>query len=160
MIDFQTQMREYTKDVLIWNKKIAPPHINKGTFATKWEYIFAFSKESKSRGFPCEWQGKFPNVIETENNSGNEFAEIHRAGFPVALPLWIITKMDFAKSVIDLFIGTGTTLIASEKTGRICYGMELDPKYVDVCVQRYVDYTGNENIKLNGKDIKWAMTKE
>lgn len=57
--------------------------------------------------------------------------------------------------VLDNFLGSGTTLISAQKTGRICYGMELDPKYVDVIVQRYVDYTGNENIKLNGKDIIW-----
>ena len=57
--------------------------------------------------------------------------------------------------IIDLFLGSGSTLIASEKTGRICYGMELDPKYIDVIVQRYVDYTGNENIIKNGKPIIW-----
>ena len=55
----------------------------------------------------------------------------------------------------DPFLGSGTTIIASEKTNRICYGMELDPKYTDVIVQRYVDYTGNNNIKLNGKEIIW-----
>jgi len=57
--------------------------------------------------------------------------------------------------VLDTFIGSGSTLIASEKTGRICYGMELDPKYVDVIVQRYVDYTGNETVKKNGEEIRW-----
>ena len=61
-------------------------------------------------------------------------------------------------TVLDPFSGSGSTLIASEKTGRICYGMELDPKYIDVIVQRYVDYTGNENIKLNGEPIIWQKT--
>jgi len=148
LIDFQTQMRDYTKDVLVWNKKTSPPHINKGTFSTKWEYIFAFSNEPKSRSFPCDWQGKYANVIETENNSGNEFAKVHRAGFPVALPTWILLKMDFAESVIDLFGGTGTTIIAAEKLGRKCYMMEIDPKYIDVIIQRYEDYTGNKAKKL------------
>lgn len=160
LIDFQTQMRDYTKDVLVWNKKTAPPHINKGTLSTKWEYVFAFSKEPKSRSFPCSWQGKYSNVIETENNSGNEFADVHRAGFPVAFPTWVIQTMDFTKSVIDLFCGTGTTLIAAEKTSRICYGMELDPKYVDVIVQRYVDYVDNPRVILNGEDVTelWQKT--
>ena len=57
--------------------------------------------------------------------------------------------------VLDLFLGSVSTLIAAEKTGRYCYGIELDPKYVDVIVQRYVDYTGNNKIKLNGKEITW-----
>jgi len=49
--------------------------------------------------------------------------------------------------VLDLFLGSGSTLIACEKTNRICYGMELDPKYVDVIIKRYEDYTGNK-VKL------------
>ena len=62
--------------------------------------------------------------------------------------------------VLDLFLGSGSTLIAAEKTGRICYGMELDPKYVDVIVQRYIDYTGNATIKKNGQEIIWTQNKE
>lgn len=44
--------------------------------------------------------------------------------------------------VLDLFIGSGSTMIASENTDRRCYGMELDPKYVDVCVERWQKFTG------------------
>ena len=63
--------------------------------------------------------------------------------------------------VLDSFLGSGSTLIAAEKTGRICYGMELDPKYADVIVQRYVDYTGNTTIKCNGEEMEWSVsTKE
>jgi len=50
--------------------------------------------------------------------------------------------------VLDLFLGSGSTLIAAEKTGRICYGMELEPKYVDVIIQRYEDYTGDKAKKI------------
>lgn len=50
--------------------------------------------------------------------------------------------------VIDLFLGSGSTLIAAEKTGRICYGMELDPKYVDTIIKRWEDYTGQTAKKL------------
>jgi|TARA_Y100000296_G_scaffold28960_2_gene33772 DNA modification methylase len=49
---------------------------------------------------------------------------------------------------IDFFLGSGSTLIACEKTNRKCYGMELDPKYVDVIIQRWEDYTGNKAKKL------------
>lgn len=154
LIDFQTNMRDCIKDILVWNKSIAPPHINKGTFATKWEYIFAFSKQSKSRAFPASWQGKYPNVIETENNSGNKFAKEHKAGFPVALPLWIINKMDFANVVLDIFIGTGTTLIACEQTDRTCYGMELDPKYTDVIRKRWAKYVYGDEALENDKWIE------
>ncbi len=50
--------------------------------------------------------------------------------------------------VVDLFLGSGSTLIACEKTNRKCFGMELDPKYCDVIVQRWEDYTGKKAILM------------
>lgn len=50
--------------------------------------------------------------------------------------------------VMDLFLGSGSTLIACEKTNRICYGMEIDPKYVDVIIKRWEDFTGQKAVKL------------
>ena len=44
--------------------------------------------------------------------------------------------------IYDCFLGSGTTLIAAEQTRRVCYGVELDPKYVDVIVRRWQQYTG------------------
>ena len=150
LIDYQYQLKDQLKDILIWNKKQYPPHINKGTFGCKWEYVFAFCYESKSRSFPASWQGKFPNVIETENASGNDFAQIHKATFPIAFPAWILEKMDFAQSVIDLFCGTGTTMVASHQLKRKCYGMELDPKYCQVIVDRMRKLDPTLEIKKNG----------
>jgi DNA modification methylase len=46
--------------------------------------------------------------------------------------------------VLDLFGGSGSTLIACEKTGRKCYMMELDPKYCDVIIKRWQDFTGKK----------------
>ena len=153
LIEYQYQLKEQMKDVLIWNKSQYPPHINKGTFGCKWEYVFALCYESKSRGFPCSWQGKFANVIETENASGNEFADIHKATFPISFPSWIINKMDFAKSVLDVFMGTGTTMVASHQLNRKCYGMELDPKYCQVIIDRMKKLDPTIKIKKNGVAI-------
>ena len=47
-------------------------------------------------------------------------------------------------NILDLFLGSGSTLIAAEKTNRKCYGMELDPKYCDVIIQRWEDFTGKK----------------
>jgi len=52
------------------------------------------------------------------------------------------------ESVLDLFGGSGSTLIACEQLGRKCYMMELDPKYVDVIIARYEDFTGKKAVKL------------
>lgn len=46
------------------------------------------------------------------------------------------------KRFYDPFLGSGTTLIAAETTGRVCLGMELEPRYVDVAVQRWQAFTG------------------
>jgi DNA modification methylase len=82
--------------------------------------------------------------------------EEHATAKPVELlekPIKHASKTD--DIVLDLFLGSGSTLIAAQKTGRICYGMELDPKYVDVIVQRYVEYTGKTSIKKNGEVLEW-----
>jgi DNA modification methylase len=44
--------------------------------------------------------------------------------------------------VLDLFAGSGTTIIAAERQGRRCYAMELDPGYAQVCIERWKQYTG------------------
>jgi DNA modification methylase len=50
--------------------------------------------------------------------------------------------------VLDLFLGSGSTLIAAERTGRICYGMELDPHYASVAVMRWESFSGGKAMKL------------
>jgi DNA modification methylase len=72
-----------------------------------------------------------------------EYTGKHMAQKPVAMAEEAIgNSSDAGEMVIDFFLGSGTTLIAAEKLGRICYGMEIDPKYCDVIIKRYCDYTG------------------
>lgn len=86
-------------------------------------------------------------------------SELHPTMKPVELVVRAVTNSSELNGIVlDTFLGSGTTLIASEKTGRVCYGLELDPKFADVVVQRYVDYTGNTTIKCNGQDIVWEKT--
>jgi len=71
----------------------------------------------------------------------------HNATFPVELPHNIVTTFSNKDEIIlDLFLGSGSTLIACEQTDRTCYGMELDPKYVDVIRKRYVKFTNNNEL--------------
>ena len=64
--------------------------------------------------------------------------------------LWFINKYSKIQNIIvDLFLGSGSTLIAAEKINRICYGMEIDPHYCDVIVKRFSNYTEEKKcIKL------------
>jgi DNA modification methylase len=50
------------------------------------------------------------------------------------------------EAVYDCFLGSGTTLLAAEQMGRVCYGCELDPKYVDVIIRRWQQYTGKQAV--------------
>ena len=68
---------------------------------------------------------------------------------PVELIAYQITNNTKGEDIVlDTFGGSGSTLIAAEKTGRICYMMELDPKYIDVIIKRYEDFTGKTATKL------------
>lgn len=77
----------------------------------------------------------------------------HGTQKPVELPIRAIQNSSKADDIVlDLFLGSGSTLIACEKINRICYGMELDPRFADVIIQRYMDYVDNPKIIKNGID--------
>ncbi len=73
----------------------------------------------------------------------------HPTQKPVALPAKAIGNHD-ARTVLDLFGGSGSTLIACEQLDRTCYMMELDPKYCDVIIKRWETLTGEKAVLLNG----------
>lgn len=68
---------------------------------------------------------------------------------PVALVIEAITNSSKEGDIVlDPFLGSGTTMIAAEKSGRKCYGIELDTHYCDVIVKRWEEYTGMKAKKL------------
>lgn len=80
------------------------------------------------------------------------------AEHPTMKPLKLLARLIKNSSrqgdiVLDTFGGSGSTLITCEQLGRTCYMMELDPKYVDVIVKRWLKFTGAEHAELvrNGK---------
>lgn len=81
----------------------------------------------------------------------------HTCPKPVSLIQSIIAGCKNGGMILDVFGGSGTTLIACEKTKRKCFMMELDPQYVDVIVTRWCNYTGQTKIKKNGEEIEWAI---
>jgi DNA modification methylase len=69
---------------------------------------------------------------------------VHPTQKPISLPIWCFDKYG-ADKILDLFGGSGSTLIACEQTKRLCFMMELDPRYVDVIRKRYAKFIGKEN---------------
>jgi DNA modification methylase len=79
---------------------------------------------------------------------------VHPTQKPVALPEEAIVNSSKGEDVVvDLFGGSGSTLIACEKTGRACRTMELDPKYCDVIVKRWEEFTGQKARLENAAEI-------
>lgn len=72
-------------------------------------------------------------------------SEEHPTMKPVGLMAYSINNSSKSGDIVlDTFLGSGSTLIACEQTNRICYGIELDPKYVDVIRKRYAKFIGKE----------------
>jgi DNA modification methylase len=86
-------------------------------------------------------------------------SEEHPTMKPVDLIAYQVQNSSKAGDIVgDGFLGSGTTLIACEQLDRTCIGLELDPNYCDVIVSRYVKLSGDNIVKINGKEITWALS--
>ena len=88
------------------------------------------------------WHYPGMNSFSRSTEEGN-LLKLHPTVKPVALVADAI--MDCSKRgdiVFDPFLGSGTTVIAAERTGRLCYGMEIDPVYIDTTIRRWQKFTG------------------
>ena len=106
------------------------------------------SKDGNARLFKRLWAG----LCREGDRAVEGVKRVHPTQKPVSLCEDIIGEFPDAKTVLDLFGGSGSTLIACEKTGRVCRMMELAPHYCDVIVRRWQDFTGQKaTLESNGK---------
>lgn len=104
----------------------------------------------------CNGTGAVHIITETSQGFvSSEKERFHPTQKPVRLFCKILIRYEAAKTVLDPFLGSGTTLIACEQLGRICYGMEISPKYCQVIIDRYHNYCEKNNkefvCKINGE---------
>ena len=164
VIGMLDKFKDQQKDIVYWKKSNPAPQLAKGCISSAVEPIWAFG-ENGTRAFR-RLKGHYLGVIEGPNAGGNEFSDIHKATFPLYLPLEMVqTFTDPGETVLDLFGGTGTTLIACEQTGRRCRMMELDPRYCDVIIARWEKATGRkaelmEAFRWNPCTSPWARCSE
>lgn len=79
-------------------------------------------------------------------------SKLHPTMKPVGLVEYLIKNSSKQEDIVlDPFLGSGTTLIACEKQSRICFGIELDPKYCDVIIKRWENFTGAKAKLENGQ---------
>jgi len=109
------------------------------------------SMEEHSTGDTSKPYKQMESVLYMHPELNNNVRSMHPATFPVGLPGEYIKAMtNKGDAVIEPFGGSGTTLIACETFNRRCYAMELEPKYCDVIIKRFEDFTGLKAVRLNG----------
>jgi DNA modification methylase len=104
------------------------------------------------------WRYSGLNSLVRNTADGNRL-ELHPK--PVALLADAITDCTGRGDIVlDPFLGSGTTVIAAERTGRICYGIELDPVYVDTAIRRWQALTGENAIKGSSRETFGELERE
>ena len=146
-----SDFREYLCDIAIWYKDNVAPAMARRVMNSAFEFVVFFSKENQSRAIGTnDFRGTVSNVYQSHIQSGNEYSKIHSATFPVNFAGHFIDCFtNKGDTVLDLFGGSGSTLIACEQLNRKCYMCELDEHYCDVIIQRWENFTGKTAVKLN-----------
>jgi DNA modification methylase len=132
------------KDTIIWVKDSFVPGRN--DYHNKFEPILYLEKIGKGE-VKRIWNGQRDksNVWNFDRDRNVK----HPTNKPVQLIKFaLLNSSNKNNIIIDPFLGSGSTLIACEKTNRTCYGMELDTKYCDVIIERWEQFTGQKAKKL------------
>lgn len=142
----------YLSGVCIWAKQ----SLVFGRSPYQWKHepiLFGWRKDGRHRWYSDRKQSTIWNFDRPSKN------DLHPTMKPVALCAYPITNSSMSNCIVlDPFGGSGSTLIACEQTNRLCYTIELDEKYTDVIVKRFIDQVdSDEEVYLirDGKKIKY-----
>ena len=127
------------KNVIVWNKEFQTQALNK--FANAHELIIFLG------------DNKYPMLDINVWNCKREFDKDH----PTPKPIELLNKAIKYSSkenqfILDFFLGSGSTMVASHQLKRKCYGMELDPKYCQVIIDRMQKLDSTIKVKINSKE--------
>lgn len=134
--------RDLDFNILVWHKTNPTPFTS-NNFLPDIEYLLLFTRKGRVWNNSLKPTSIYSKVYSSTKLEGrNDTEDSH----PTIKPQQLLTdKIKVCSNkggiVLDLFLGSGSTLIACEQTDRTCYGMELDPKYVDVIRKRYAKFT-------------------
>jgi len=149
---------EYVKEQFWWGADYYFNQLPKGGGLFVWQkrdkadsemigndFEICWSKQRhKKATFWKRWVG-FDSIEKGEKR-------VHPTQKPIELASWLINDWSNEQNkIVDLFLGSGTTMVASHQLNRKCYGMELDPKYCQVIVDRMLKLDPSLKVKINGK---------
>jgi len=127
------------KAMIIWDKVNPAQHLDK--YFKQHEIIYYYGDFGGQKTL----RGDVWNLKRKKNT-------LHPTMKPVELITMALEDQKDKKTVYDGFLGSGSTIIACEKMDRVCYGMELDPKYCDVIIKRWENFTGKKAELENGQN--------
>jgi DNA modification methylase len=126
---------------VVWDKTGGHDSLDKAGFGSNFE--LCWSKQPHKRDIA---RITYKGVAGMKPEDGKR---VHPTQKPVGLAKWFFERWGKdAKLIVDLYLGSGSTLIACEKTNRKCYGMELDPQYCQVIIDRWEKFTEQKAEKI------------
>ena len=140
------------KNVCVWVKETA----GQGSlYRSQHELVFVFKRGKGAHRNNIQlgqfgryrsnvWQYRRPNSLARDTEEGR-LTDLHPTVKPVELVADAILDCTARGDIVlDPFLGSGTTVVAAERTGRTCYGMEISPIYADTIVRRWQKFTGQD----------------
>jgi hypothetical protein len=143
--EWMAQWAEHS-NYCVWAKPAPMPSLMRRHWTWSTELVCYGTRGAHTFNFPD--QGHALSVWTLANSAKND---LHPTQKPVHIPTHAISHSSKpGGTVVDLFMGSGSTLIACEQTGRRCYGMEISPAYCDVILRRWEEFTGGTAEVLDG----------
>ncbi|HFI0087695.1 TPA: site-specific DNA-methyltransferase [Streptococcus suis] len=144
-LNFRKAFKEagfYLSGCCIWKKN----SLVLGRSPYQWQHepcLFGWKKKGKHQWFSDRKQTTIWEYNRPKSSKD------HPTMKPIPLMAYPIQNSSMRGTIVlDPFLGSGSTLMAADQTGRVCYGIELDEKFVDVIVKRYIESTGNHNVTV------------
>lgn len=139
---------EHLAECAIWDKGYGPPAMARNVLTSAFEFLFILGEPGSTRSLKyADFHGDQNNVVRVGMQKDHTYSEIHKATMPLALAEWAVTvAARRAKTIVEPFCGTGTTLIAAEAAGKRCCAIEMDAGYCDVIVKRWQGLTGKQAV--------------
>ena len=157
---------------LVWDKRTdfesESMNIAKADYSLS-EFELCWSKvKHRQRIARFFWFGFSGTQLEPEKGTGGivgtnqSIKRIHANQKPVRLYNWIYDNFlkEEHKNIWDGFLGSGSSLIAAEISGKNMYGIEYEEEYCQMIIERYLHFTGENEIIINGQNINWSEYKE
>ncbi len=140
-LDYLEKINKEVNAVIVWDKKNAG--LGLMSYRRQCEFILFIKHKTFKKGDPQDF-----DLWSISREKATDY--VHGTQKPIGVPSRAIRNSSKKSDIVlDLFGGSGSTLIACEELKRKCYMMELDPKYCDVIIKRWEKLTGEKAIKLN-----------